>query len=109
MLRRHFINALLGSGFAATVASIVYPILKFIIPPENAESAVMSVSAGRPDDLAPNSGKIFQFGGEPGLIIRTAEGELRAFSARCTHLNCTVQYEPARNRSCARATAVCSI
>ena len=94
MLRRHFINALLGSGFAATVASIVYPILKFIIPPENAESAVMSVSAGRPDDLAPNSGKIFQFGGEPGLIIRTAEGELRAFSARCTHLNCTVQYEP---------------
>ena len=34
MLRRHFINALLGSGFAATVASIVYPILKFIIPPK---------------------------------------------------------------------------
>ena len=94
MLRRHFTNALLGSGFAAMVASIIYPILKFIIPPENAESAVMSVSAGRPDDLAPNSGKIFQFGGEPGLIIRTAEGELRAFSARCTHLNCTVQYEP---------------
>ncbi len=28
-----------------------------------------------------------------GLIVRTADGELRAFSARCTHLNCTVQYD----------------
>ena len=29
--------------------------------------------------------------GEPTL--RTPEGELRAFSARCPHLNCTVQYD----------------
>ena len=54
----------------------------------------MSVSAGRVDDLPPNSGKIFKFGDEPGLLVRTVEGEWRAFSARCTHLNCTVQYEP---------------
>ena len=93
MLRRHVVNALLGSGIVATGVSIFYPILKFIIPPETAESAVMSVSAGRPDDLPPNSGRIFKFGGEPGLIVRTAEGDLRAFSARCTHLNCTVQYD----------------
>ena len=93
MLRRHFVNALLGSGLVATVVSIIYPILKFVIPPETAESAVMTASAGRPDDLLPNTGRIFQFGGEPGLIVRTSEGELRAFSARCTHLNCTVQYD----------------
>ena len=93
MQRRNFIDILLGSGILATAASIVYPILRFVIPPDTAESAIMSASAGRPDDLPPNSGRIFQFGGEPGLIVRTAEGELRAFSARCTHLNCTVQYD----------------
>ena len=93
MLRRHFVNALLSSGLVATAVSIIYPILKFVIPPETAESAVMTASAGRPDDLLPNTGRIFQFGGEPGLIVRTSEGELRAFSARCTHLNCTVQYD----------------
>ena len=93
MKRRKFIDILLGSGILATAASIVYPIFKCVIPPDTAESAIMSASAGRPDDLPPNSGKIFQFGGEPGLIVRTAEGELRAFSARCTHLNCTVQYD----------------
>ena len=92
--RRYFINTLLGSGVVATAASILYPILRFIVPPETAESAVMSVSAGRPDDIPLNAGAIFKFGGEPGLLVRTVEGELRAFSARCTHLNCTVQYDP---------------
>ena len=94
MLRRYFVNTLLSSGMVATAVSVFYPILKFVIPPDSAESAVMSVSAGRPDDVQPNSGTIFKFGGEPGLLIRTPEGELRAFSARCTHLNCTVQYDP---------------
>jgi cytochrome b6-f complex iron-sulfur subunit len=93
MQRRNFIDILLSSGILATTASIVYPILRFVIPPDTVESAILSASAGRPDDLPPNSGKIFQFGGEPGLIVRTADGELRAFSARCTHLNCTVQYD----------------
>jgi cytochrome b6-f complex iron-sulfur subunit len=43
-------------------------------------------------DLAPNSGRIFKFGSKPGIILKTASGELRAFSAECTHLDCTVQY-----------------
>ena len=93
MLRRHFANTLLSSGIVATAVSIFYPILKFVIPPETAESAVMSATAGRAEDIQPNTGKIFQFGADPGLIVRTAEGELRAFSARCPHLNCTVQYD----------------
>jgi cytochrome b6-f complex iron-sulfur subunit len=95
MLRRYFVNGLLGSGIAATAISILYPILKFVIPPEIAESAVMSAAVGRPQDIQPNSGSIFKFGDEPGILVRTAEGDLRAFSARCTHLNCTVQYDPA--------------
>jgi hypothetical protein len=64
MLRRHFVNTLLSSGIVATAASIIYPILKFVIPPETAESAVLSVTAGRLDDVQPNTGRIFQFGGE---------------------------------------------
>ncbi len=92
--RRYFLNTLLSSGFAATATAILYPILQFIMPPASAESAEMSVSAGRIDDVSPNSGRIFKFGDSPGLLLRTAEGELRAFSAQCTHLNCTVQYDP---------------
>ena len=47
MLRRHFVNVLLSSGILATAASIFYPILKFVIPPETAESAVMSNRNGQ--------------------------------------------------------------
>jgi len=37
-------------------------------------------------------GHIFKFGTRPGLLVKTPGGELRAYSARCTHLDCTVQY-----------------
>ena len=43
-------------------------------------------------ELKPNSGKVFKFGSAPAIVVRTPGGELRAFSAVCTHLNCTVQY-----------------
>jgi Rieske Fe-S protein len=41
----------------------------------------------------PNSGRIFKFGNRPGIVILTATGEWRVFSAVCTRLNCTVQYQ----------------
>jgi Rieske Fe-S protein len=33
-----------------------------------------------------------KFGSQPGILVRTPAGELRAFTAVCTHLACTVQY-----------------
>ena len=39
-----------------------------------------------------DSGKIVKFGTKPVILIRTANNELRALSATCTHLDCTVQY-----------------
>jgi len=41
-------------------------------------------------------------GVQPGILIRTPSGEFRAFSAICTHLQCTVQYrEDLRHIWCA--------
>jgi len=37
---------------------------------------------------------IFKFGTEPGILIMGADGVMRAFSAVCTHLDCTVKYRP---------------
>ena len=90
--RRSLIRALLGSGFAASIVSFLYPAFRFMAPPQAAESAVNQVSAGKAD-LKANSGRIFRFGAQPALLVRTATGEFRAFSAVCTHLNCTVQYD----------------
>lgn len=92
--RRRFLNYLLGTSFGATLLAILYPVIKFISPPEVIEAAQTSVVAGKTGELAANSGKIFKFGNKPGLLIRTPSGELKAFSATCTHLDCIVQYQP---------------
>jgi Rieske Fe-S protein len=52
------------------------------------------VVAGSAKEIAANTGKIFKFGNKPGLLVRTPSGELKAFSATCTHLDCIVQYRP---------------
>lgn len=91
--RRSFLNIFLGGGFFALLAAVVYPIWRYVIPPpDTAEPQPSTVLAGKVDELKPNSGKIFRFGDKPGILIKTPEGELRAFSAVCTHLACTVQY-----------------
>jgi cytochrome b6-f complex iron-sulfur subunit len=93
--RRRFLDILLGSGAVATLAAIFYPILKFMVPPQVIEAQTNSVSVGKNAEIATNSGKIFKFGSKPGIIIRTEAGDLKAFSASCTHLDCIVQYDPA--------------
>ncbi|HPR62929.1 MAG TPA: ubiquinol-cytochrome c reductase iron-sulfur subunit [Thermoanaerobaculia bacterium] len=92
--RRSFLNLLLGVTGVGALGSIVYPVLKYLTPPQNAEQSVASVVAATVGELKPNSGKIFKFGNKPGILIMTQNGEYRAFSAICTHLNCTVQYDP---------------
>ena len=89
---RRWVNMLLGSGVLASIATFLYPAIRYIIPPAVAESTSRSVVAARSNELKNNTGKIFKFGSKPALLVRTAEGAFKAYSAVCTHLNCTVQY-----------------
>lgn len=91
--RRRFLDRLVGAGFLSSLAAMAYPVWRYLIPPASGEPATQSVVAAQLSAVAPNSGLIFKFGSKPGLLIRTPEGELHAFSAICTHLDCTVQYK----------------
>ena len=90
--RREFLDYLMGTSVVATLVAIAYPVVRFLIPPPATESAQNSVVAAKVSELEPNSGKIFKFGAKPGILVRTPSGELKAFSATCTHLDCIVQY-----------------
>ena len=94
---RRWINLLLGSGIVASIATFVYPAIRYIIPTAVAESTNRSVVAAKVSALKLNTGKIFKFGSKPALLVHTAAGDWKAFSAVCTHLNCTVQYRPDRH------------
>ena len=91
--KRNFLKFILSGGLVALAGSILYPIFAYIKPPKQGEVEVSSVKAGKLSDLEKDSGKIVKFGTKPVILVRTANDELRAFSATCTHLDCTVQYK----------------
>lgn len=90
--KRDFLQLLLGGSFIAWLATVLYPVLAYLKPPKQGEVEVTSVKAGKLSDLPKDSGTIVKFGTKPAILVRTANDELRAFSATCTHLDCTVQY-----------------
>lgn len=91
--RRSFLDVLLSVGFVSTAAAVAYPVSRYLVPPATGEPATASAVATTLAALRPNSGLLFKFGNRPGIVVRTADGEVRAFSAVCTHLDCTVQFK----------------
>jgi cytochrome b6-f complex iron-sulfur subunit len=90
--RRNFLNILVGSAAVSFIGMLVYPIIKYLTPPKLPQVVPDNVLAGEVSKLKDNSGKIFRFGNKPAILIRTPSGDIRAFTAICTHLQCTVQY-----------------
>ena len=88
--RRTFLDSLLAVGFVSTAAAIAYPVGWYLVPPESGEPDTASAVAAKAAELKPSSGKVFKFGNRPGIVVRTADGEVRAFSAVCTHVGCLV-------------------
>lgn len=93
MNRRAFLRYLLNGGMLALLGAALYPIARYLYPPRLAEATVTSAVAATVGELASNTAKIFRFGNRPGILVHTPQGHLKAFSAVCTHLNCTVQYD----------------
>ena len=95
--RRSFLDrfiAVIGIAFAS---SVLYPIVRYLIPPKSGEAAASQVKLpfGRAElEADPRKSRTFRFGRQLGIIILTSSGELKAVSALCTHLDCTVQYRP---------------
>jgi Rieske Fe-S protein len=90
--KRDFLQWILAGGVTAFLGAVLYPIFAYLIPPKQTEVEVSSVKAGKLSEMEKESGKIIKFGTKPVILIRTANDEVRAFSATCTHLDCTVQF-----------------
>ena len=90
--KRDFLKFILAGGVVAWVGAVVYPVVAYLRPPKQADPEVSSVKVGKLNDIAVDSGTIVRFGNKPVILVRLPGGECRAFSATCTHLDCTVQY-----------------
>lgn len=98
--RRQFLNWFLGTTAGTLALSILYPILRFVSPPQIPESATNELDAGPENDpvLLEKGFKIVRFGAEPVILLKTSETTYAAFAATCTHLDCIVEYQKEKKR-----------
>ena len=85
--KRDFLKYILGGSLSAWVISVLYPIFSYLKPPKQREVEVQSVKVGKADTIEKESGAIVRFGNKPVILLRLANGDFRAFSATCTHLD----------------------
>jgi cytochrome b6-f complex iron-sulfur subunit len=62
-----------------------------------AAAAVTEVTLKDAQKLPSGSAMLFKFGTKPALLIHHQD-QWVAFDAVCTHMGCTVQYQPANDR-----------
>ena len=96
-VRRQILNWFLSTTAGALAVSVLYPVARFVSPPDVPESTAREVDAGPVNDpeLLQNGYKIVRFGQEPVIVVAVATGtdaDYRAFAATCTHLDCIVEY-----------------
>jgi cytochrome b6-f complex iron-sulfur subunit len=92
LMRKEILDFIIGTSGILLALVLIFAVKIYITPPSVADSNVSKVIAAKVGELPLNSSKIFRFGNKPAILINTAQGILKAFSAVCTHLDCTVQY-----------------
>ena len=91
--RRKSIQLLLGFSVVSTMGGIVGPIVAYLLPKTAATTTGGPVDVGKVADFAPGSGTVVSVNDKPVIVINSKSGELKAFSAVCTHLGCVVGWD----------------
>jgi len=98
--RRAFLVAA-GAAGVLYAAALGYPIYRYLASPAEmalSATAVTEVTLKDAHKLPLGSVLMFKFGTPPAMLIHHEDGRWIALSAVCTHLGCTVQYEPQADR-----------
>ncbi len=99
--RRGFVKLgmmLVGTAYAGAIG---YPVYRYLATPVTraaGASAVTEVALPDAQSLEAGSAMMFRFGTRPSMLIHHTDGSWACFDAVCTHLGCTVQFEPQKNR-----------
>lgn len=98
--RRAFIKVVGGCVGAAYLGAIGYPVYRYLATPAVRAASAAAVTEVALDALGLEAGAalMFRFGTKPGILIHHKDGSWVAFSAVCSHLGCTVQFEPQNDR-----------
>ncbi len=95
--RRRFLG-IMGGLTVAWLAALVYPLYKYLAPtalkdPFDKDGKAPVEGAKAADLARPGMGKNAGFAGGGLIVLRAPSGELRAFTSKCTHAGCNVQFQ----------------
>ena len=89
--RRTLLKCIFGTSILTFFAPIGYVVAKYLSFSGGAGGATSAKLSAT--DLTPDTpSKLVQINGEPIIVVREADNQIRAFTATCTHLGCTVSY-----------------
>jgi cytochrome b6-f complex iron-sulfur subunit len=95
--RRHFIDLLLSATVLGWVATIVYPIVRYLKPlPQTGTTGPTRLTRDEAVKLEQNKFVIVPVSGKRVIVLQS-EDQLYAFSAKCTHEGCTVTFLPGQS------------
>ncbi len=93
--RRSILNLLLKVGVVGWLASVLYPVVRYLTPlPLVGPGGPVRLTRSEVTKLERDKFAIVPVGRRRVLVLEDSEGELRALDAKCTHEGCTVRYVP---------------
>jgi len=104
--RRVFVRVAMTVAGACYAAALGYPVYQYLASAAQkaeTEASVKEVTLNDAAKLPAGSALMFKFAGRPAMLIHHADGGWSAFSAVCTHLGCTVEFDPKK----AQITCAC--
>jgi len=98
--RRTLVQVATGLAGLGYLSALGYPVYRYLnaAAKEALEEASVTEVTLDVADLPRNAALMFKFGGKPAMLIRHADDTFIALSAICTHLGCTVAYQPEQDR-----------
>lgn len=101
MSRRSFAKLGMGAVGLCYVGALAYPVYRYLATPARRAgemAKVTEVSFAEAELPAAGAVLMFRFGVRPAMLIHHLDGSFACFDAVCTHLGCTVQYQPEQGR-----------
>ena len=92
MTRKSFIQRIVSVWTAICSLPVLYAVIQYIVPPDKATGAPAPVAVGKLLEFSPGTVKFFRREKTALFVRETESGQIRSFSAKCTHLGCIVEF-----------------
>lgn len=96
--RRRFLDHALKGGLVVYVGGMLVPVTVYLMPASQGGAGESLIPAGPAEPFEPGTARLIKAHGKPIIVLRGPAGEIRAFSAICTHLGCIVHWDPGRGK-----------